>query len=49
VGALTVFRAHPALLPMQGDRITVLENDGSGWVKASFGGREGYVPASYVE
>lgn len=46
--ALTLVPANPALLRMQGDHISVMEKVGSDWVKASFGGREGYVPTSYI-
>ena len=36
-------------LTYQGDVVTVLENDGSGWVRAASCGKEGYVPLSYVQ
>lgn len=34
---------------LQGDVLDVHEDDGSGWVRVSKDGVEGYVPASYVE
>lgn len=41
---------HAATSTMpQGDRVAVLENDGSGWVRVNFQGQEGYVPESYVQ
>ena len=33
----------------EGDQIAVLEDDGSGWVRAALNGQEGYVPQSYIQ
>ena len=40
----------PGELPVnEGDRVAVLEDDQSGWVRARVREREGYVPLSYIQ
>lgn len=42
--------SNPGELPIEeGDDLAILEDDGSGWVKAAKDSREGYVPKSYVQ
>ncbi len=54
IGHASALYAFPGTNPgelavAEGDVLNVHEDDGSGWVRASVGGKEGYVPASYIQ